>query len=134
MYDDIINLPHHKSASRKHMSVSDRAAQFAPFSALTGYDDAVRETARIIEDKIELDEYEKEKINGVLLFIRECVNEKPKIKITYFIPDDKKSGGEYVTKQCRAERILDYENKIVLDDGAEVSADSIVSIDICDNR
>lgn len=128
-YDDIINLPHHKSAARKHMAVADRAAQFAPFAALTGYDAAVRETARLTENKIELDEYEKEKINNTLLQIQERINDKQLVKITYFIPDDKKSGGKYVTKSCAVKKISSFERTIILDDGTEIPIDTILAID-----
>ncbi len=128
-YDDIINLPHHKSATRKHMAIADRAAQFAPFAALTGYDDAVRETARLTENKIELDEYEKEKINDTLLQIQERILEQPVIKITYFIPDDKKSGGKYVTKSCAVKKISSFERIVTVDDGTEIPIDNIFSVD-----
>ena len=129
-YDDIINLPHHKSATRRHMPLADRAAQFAPFAALTGYDDAVRETARLTERKTELDEYEKEKINSKLQYIREHIDKGLCIEVTYYIPDEKKSGGAYVTKCGRVERILGFERTIVFDDKTEVLIDSILSLDM----
>ncbi|MBQ4107778.1 MAG: hypothetical protein IJC80_00100 [Clostridia bacterium] len=93
-YEKIINLPHHVSKTRPQMSVHDRAAQFAPYSALSGYEDAVEETARLTDRKIELDEYEKERINANLLaFLSAPIGTRA--KITYFRPDNKKSGGAY---------------------------------------
>lgn len=128
-YDDIINLPHHKSSTRKHMAIADRAAQFAPFAALTGYDDAVRETARLTENKIELDEYEKEKINNTLLQIQERISNEPWVKITYFISDDKKSGGRYVTKSCAVKKISSFERTVTIDDGTEIPIDNIFLVE-----
>lgn len=96
-YDDIINLPHHKSITHSHMSMIDRAAQFSPFAALPCYGDAVKETARITDAKIELDESEKALINEKLLMIAEHLDNKPLVSITYFNPDTKKKGGEYLT-------------------------------------
>ncbi len=133
-YDDIINLPYRRSATRKHMPVSDRAAQFAPFAALTGYDDAVREAARITDRKIELDDYEKEKINNTLLYIKERIEEGLLIEITYFVPDDKKSGGEYLTKQGRIKKLADFEGIIELDGGAEIFVGNVTEIKILTNR
>ena len=82
IYNDIINLPYKKSLKRKHMSVSDRAAQFAPFSALTGYDELVEETARLTDIKIELDEYEKNEINRKLMFLNDRIEERNEVRIT----------------------------------------------------
>ena len=93
-YDDIINLPHHVSPTRQRMSMHDRAAQFAPFSALVGYDDAVAETARLTEARPELDEQEQRIINEQLAFIVEHIKEQPEVSIKYFVPDERKSGGK----------------------------------------
>ncbi len=128
-YDDIINLPHHSSPTRKRMPIPDRAAQFAPFSALTGYDDAVRETARLTEKKIELDEYEKEKINLKLQYIQEHIDERPDIELTYYVPDEKKSGGAYVTKIGAVDKITGFERTVVFNDGTEIAIDNILSVD-----
>ena len=91
MYDDIINLPHHVSAARPQMSMMDRAAQFSPFAALTGYDAAIKETARLTDQKIELDDYEKEEINDKIQLIAEHLGEDFEIVITYFQPDGRKA-------------------------------------------
>ena len=96
-YDDIINLPHHQSATRPHMSNYDRAAQFAPFAALTGYDDAVKETARLTDRRIELDEGEKAAIDQRLLLVQERLPEPTEVTITYFVSDKRKAGGAYVS-------------------------------------
>ena len=95
-YDDIINLPHHVSPTRQRMSMHDRAAQFAPFAALVGYDDAVAETARLTESRPELDEQEQRIINEKLAYIAEHINEHPEVCIKYFVPDERKSGGAIV--------------------------------------
>src|SRR5574344_2002509 len=100
-YEDIINLPHHQSVTRAHMSNYDRAAQFAPFAALTGYDDAVKETARLTDKKVELDEYSKDALNERLNMIQDAIDEQPEVSITYFLLDKKKSGGAYVTATDR---------------------------------
>jgi len=88
-YDDIINLPHHQSATRPHMPNYDRAAQFSPFAALTGYDNAVKETSRLTDKKVELDEYSKDALNDRLNMIQDTLDEQPEVSITYFLPDKK---------------------------------------------
>ena len=113
-YDDIINLPHHQSLTRPHMSAYDRAAQFSPFAALTGYEDAVAETARLTGKKAELDEYGKSDLNERLNIIQDTLDEQPKVSITYFLPDKKKSGGEYVTVSGCVKKIDEYEHIVVM--------------------
>ena len=95
-YDDIINLPHHVSPTRQRMSLRDRAAQFAPFSALVGYEEAVAETARLTESRPELDEQEQQVINERLTCIAARISEHPEVCIKYFVPDERKSGGAIV--------------------------------------
>ena len=90
-YDDIINLPHHASSTRPRMSMHDRAAQFAPFAALVGYDDAVAETARLTEYRPELDEQEQRAINERLAYITAHIHEQPEVRIKYFVPDEYKN-------------------------------------------
>ena len=96
-YDGIINLPHHTSPKRLRMSMLDRAAQFSPFAALTGYDSAIKETARLTEERIELDENEQEALDVQLQIIREHLKEKPEITVTYFQQDVRKAGGAYLS-------------------------------------
>mgnify|MGYP001770050560 CR=1 FL=1 len=127
-YDDIIDLPHHQSATRPHMSNYDRAAQFAPFAALTGYDDAVKETARLTDKKVELDEYSKDALNERLNMIQDAINEQPEVSITYFLLDKKKSGGAYVTATDRVKKIDEYENIVLLQDGTKIPIDDIAEI------
>ena len=104
-YDDIINLPHYVSKKRPQMSIEARSAQFAPFAALTGYDEKVKETARLTDRKIELEDGQKEILNNKLLYILENIEEKPEITFTYFIKDTKKSGGKYIEKTGIARKI-----------------------------
>ena len=104
-YRDIINLPHHVSSKRPQMSMLDRAAQFSPFAALTGYDDAIHETARLTNDKVNLSEEEKETLDRKQQILLERLGEHPALTVTYFIPDAKKSGGAYVTKSGSLKKI-----------------------------
>ena len=98
-YSDIINLPHPESRTHPRMPRSDRAAQFAPFAALTGYDDAVAEAGRLTSSKIELDENELERLDRALAYLTEHQAAHPAVTVTYFVPDDKKSGGAYFTRE-----------------------------------
>lgn len=128
-YDDIMNLPHHVSATRPHMSAIDRAAQFSPFAALTGYGDAIKETARLTGERVELDEYMKDVLSVRLQIIADQLKEHPEIAITYFQPDEKKNGGAYVTVIGRVKKIDEYERVVVMIDGTRVPIDEIASID-----
>ncbi len=128
-YDDIIHLPRHVSATRPHMSVSDRAAQFSPFAALTGYDAAIKETARLTDKRIKLDEYIKEELSDRLQIIADRIKEHPEIAITYFQPDEKKNGGAYVTEISMVKKIDKYEQVVVMSDGTAISIDEIISIE-----
>ena len=111
------------------MDKINRAAQFAPFAALTGYDEAVIETARLTDSKLELDEYTKEELNRKLNFISENIDDLPETSITYFVPDKKKSGGKYVTKKGYIKRIREYESDVVFDDGTEILINDIIHIE-----
>ena len=115
-YDDLINLPHHVSAKRPQMSRSARAAQFAPFSALVGLDDEMEETARLTDAKPELEEAEKEKINRVLLEIRNNPQKETAAELTFFRPDGRKDGGAIITRPCTVRRIDEIERKLILSD------------------
>ena len=127
-YDDIINLPHHISKKHPQMSLEARAAQFAPFAALTGYDDAVKETARLTNERIDLDEEAKMMLDAKLQVIREQLSEKPLVTITYFVPDAKKDGGKYVTINGNVKKIDDYKHLIILDNSVEIPIDEIIDI------
>ncbi|HCA29269.1 MAG TPA: hypothetical protein DEP23_06775 [Ruminococcaceae bacterium] len=128
-YDDIINLPHHVSTTRPHMAVADRAAQFSPFAALTGYDAAVKETARLTGERIELSEDIKDTLSNRLQIIADRIKEQPEIAITYFQPDAKKNGGAYVTAISTAKKIDEYERVFVMTDGTAIPIDEIINID-----
>ena len=128
-YDDIINLPHHVSATRPHMTAVDRAAQFSPFAALTGYDSAIKETARLTDKRIQLDESVKDSLSDRLQIIADRIQEHSEIAITYFQPDAKKKGGAYVTAISSIKKIDEYERVVVMNDGKAIPIGEIVSID-----
>ena len=126
-YEKIINLPHHVSKTRPQMSRSDRAAQFAPYSALSGYEEAVEETARLTDKKQELDEYEKEKINSTLLSVLSAPTDT-KVKITFFRPDEKKEGGAYVSVVGEIGRFDEITREITLVGGSPIRLDDIIEM------
>ena len=128
-YDDIINLPHHISPTRKQMSMHDRAAQFAPFAALVGYDDAVAETARLTETRPELDEQEQRAINERLAYIAEHIHEQPEVFIRYFVPDERKSGGAIVEFSGKVKKVLPDKRIMVFSTDMHIPIVDI--IDIC---
>ncbi|MBS3938148.1 MAG: hypothetical protein KGZ50_06215 [Peptococcaceae bacterium] len=128
-YDDIINLPRHTSKSRPHMSAHDRAAQFSPFAALTGYDSAITETGRLTDKKVELDEYSKADLNEKLSKINGQIDEQPQVSITYFQPDKKKAGGTYITATGVVKKINPYERTVVMQDATMIPMDDISEID-----
>lgn len=125
-YDDIINLPHHQSATRPRMSNADRAAQFSPFAALTGHDAAIKETSRLTESRVELDEYELEKLKAKLQIILE--NPGMEITVTYFQPDERKSGGSYLTVTGCVKRIDEYEHTLIFTDKTSIPLEQISGI------
>ena len=127
-YDDIINLPHHVSKSHPQMSLLNRAAQFSPFAALTGHEAAIQETARLTDSFIELDEDRKERLNEQLQMIMENLEQKPECEITYFQPDEKKTGGSYVTVCGRIKKIDRLEHRIIFTDGTVLPIKHLYSI------
>lgn len=127
-YDDIINLPHHVSKKHPQMSMESRAAQFAPFAALTGYEDAVRETARLTEKRIDLDEGLKNILNNKLQYVLENLNNNPEITCTYFIYDKKKNGGKYVKKTGNVKKVDMVEKYIIFLDKSKILIDEIINI------
>ena len=129
-YDDIINMPHHISKKHPRMSLENRSAQFAPFAALTGYEDEVEEIARITDKKIEITDEVKSIINLKLKTIQEKINTKPKVTITYFIPDSKKEGGSYKIVTSNVMKIDKYKQTIVLKDKTEIPINFITNINI----
>jgi len=107
----------------------DRAAQFSPFAALTGYDAAVKETARLTEDRVELDEYEKSALNDRLQIVQERLPDTPVIAITYFVPDERKSGGAYCTEMGIIKKIDYYERTVIMRSGTHIPIDEIIGIE-----
>lgn len=127
-YDDIINLPHHVSKKHPRMSLEARSAQFAPFAALTGYDEVITETARLTNQRIEINEELKEVLDEKLQIIKKNIHTKPNITVTYFVPDSKKDGGKYLTVTGKVVKIDDYKQKIVLEKNIEISISEIIEI------
>ena len=126
-YEDIINLPHPVSKRHKPMPVEDRAAQFAPFAALTGHQAAIEETARITEARIELDEEVKEHLN--MQFQELLAEPGRKIQVVYYVPDGRKSGGSYVTRVGTVKKIDEYQKTLVLEDGSRIPLEDISEIE-----
>lgn len=133
-YDDIIDLPYQKSQKHPHMDLYDRAAQFSPFAALTGFDDAIAETGRITEERIELDENAKEAMDSCYREIREKLKdkgeEKPFVTVTYFRADSVKEGGAYVTVEGRIKKIDENSHRLILEDGLGVDMDEVIGVGI----
>ena len=128
-YDDIINLPHHVSKTRPQMPMSDRAAQFAPFAALTGYDSAIKETGRLTDEKIELDDEALTVLDRKYQLLMDALDDAPEIEITYFKPDERKAGGKYVSATGTVKKVDDFERLITMQDGLKIPMDDVLSID-----
>ena len=128
-YDDIINLPHHVSKTRPQMSMLDRAAQFSPFAALTGYDAAIKETGRLTDEKVNLSEEEKEALDRKQQILLEKLADHPALTVIFFVPDEKKSGGEYVTKRGKLKKIDEFERLMQLADGTKIPLDDVAEIE-----
>ena len=129
-YDDIIDHPHHVSTQHPRMSMTDRAAQFSPFAALTGYGDVIKETARVTDRKPELSESEKTELDYKLQKVCDYPGEKPTVSITYFVPDLKKAGGSYRTISGQIKKIEDYKKQVVLLDKSTIDIDCILEIQL----
>lgn len=127
-YDDIINLPHHVSSTRPHMSIEERAAQFSPFAALTGHEDAIKETARQTEWEIILDENELEILDEKLKAILSDKSDNKNIKVVYYVPDENKNGGKYVECSGRVKKMDEYRHVLVMEDGTEINVGRIADI------
>ena len=127
-YDDIIHLPHHVSSTRAHMPLPDRAAQFMPFRALTGYEDAVHETARLTDEKVELTEDEKTLLDMRLQQLADAIDNQPKVMLTYFQPDKKKAGGAYITVAGQLKKMDDFEGVLILAGGERILIEDILEI------
>lgn len=128
-YEDIIHMPHHVSAKRRRMPMLDRAAQFSPFAALTGYDAAIRESGRLTDEAAELDVDAQEMLNRKLQALAHRLAERPEVTVTYFIPDARKSGGAYETISGRLLKIDLYQKVILLEDGSRIPLERIYVIE-----
>ena len=128
-YDEIMGLPHHVSKTRPQMPMSDRAAQFAPFAALTGYDAAIKETGRLTDERIELDVEALSALDMKYQLLMEALDEAPEVTITYFQPDERKAGGKYVSAVGTLKKIDDFERRITMRDGTRIPMDDVLSID-----
>ena len=127
-YERIVGLPHKQSSTRKHMSLHDRAAQFAPFTALTGYESSIQEKSRLTTQRLEIDEYEIEQLNYKLQIIAEHLGDM-KVAITYFVPDALKSGGAYITKSGTVKQIDEYTKTVIMTDKTNIPIEEIINIE-----
>ncbi len=128
-YDHIINHPHHQSKTRPHMSLLDRAAQFAPFAALTGYDESVNEAARTTDERIELSETQVDELNLIQSYLTEHLSDALQVTITFFVPDKKKAGGKYITKEGIIKKIDEYKKVYVMEDGTVIPIADVLKIE-----
>jgi len=128
-YDDIIELPHHVSDRHPQMPLSDRAAQFSPFAALTGYDAAVEETARWTEEKRELTEEQKLILSARLRELQGAIRSAPAVTVLFFVPDARKAGGSYQTLQGRVKKIDEYSGLLELTDGTLIPFEDILGLE-----
>lgn len=131
LYRDILNIPYPNPEIEKDFPDAVlRGAQFAPFAALTGHDEAISETSRQTDEKILLSESQQEELNRVLRYLLERLDEQPNISVTYFVPDTKKQGGAYITKQDALVKFRTTEQKLLLADSTEIFIPMIVSLEI----
>lgn len=127
-YNDIINMPHHISVNHRPMNC--RAAQFAPFAAMTGYDDCIDEAARITQEKSELTPDMAAELEKKTAFLVETEQDSPFVTIEYFVPDKKKSGGRYVTVSGNFKRIDEYNKNMILTNGNKIPLDDIFRLEV----
>ena len=127
-YDEIINLPHHVSTTRPQMPLSDRAAQFAPFAALTGYDSAIKETGRLTDERIELDEEALTALDRKYQLLMDTLDDAPEVTIIYFQPDARKAGGQYVSATGTVKKVDTFGRRILLQDGTRIPLDSVYDL------
>ncbi|MGN0978721.1 MAG: hypothetical protein ACI4PT_00120 [Candidatus Avoscillospira sp.] len=128
-YDDILHLPHPTSAKHPRMPIGDRAAIFSPFAALTGHSAAIAETARLTEQKIQLDEDGRSELDEKQRMLEEVIARQPEVTVTWFRPDDKKDGGSYVTTTGNLKRTDGVERVMVMRDGTRIPLDDIIELD-----
>lgn len=129
-YEDMLPMQHPTSKRHPAMSMYDRAAQFSPFAALTGHEDAIKETGRLTDEKMVLTEQKKEELDRVLQILMEHISKRPSVRITFFKADEKKSGGKYLTITEKLVKINDRERCFVFDTGLQIELDDIYEISI----
>lgn len=131
-YDDILHLPHHVSPTRPRMTMAERAAQFSPFAALTGHDEAIRETGRVTVGKIELGEDEKAALDQKQQLILAALEQgdRPVVTVTYFRPDERKEGGEYLTVTGAVKKVDTDRGCLCLTDGRNIPFDALLKIEL----
>ena len=128
-YDDIINLPHPTSKRHPRMPIRDRAAIFSPFAALSGHGAAIAETARLTEQRIELDEDTRAELDWRQAILLGHMDEQPEVTITWFQPDERKDGGAYLTATGRLKKLRELERLLVLADGTEIPLEDVVALE-----
>ena len=127
-YDEIMELPHHVSKTRPQMPLSDRAAQFAPFAALTGYDSAIKETGRLTDERIELGEEALAALDRKYQLLMDTLDDAPEVTIIYFQPDERKAGGQYVSATGTVKKVDTFGRRILLQDGTRIPLDSVYDL------
>ena len=127
-YSDIINLPHHVSHNHPQMPMMARAAQFAPFAALTGYDAVIHETARLTDKQVELEEYDNDRLNRIFSELMDSLEKHPMVTVSYFKPDEHKAGGAYMTVSGKLKKIDTYEQIMKMEDGTVIPIGSIMDL------
>ena len=128
-YDDMLDLPHHVSPNRRRMTQAERAAQFAPFAALTGYGDAIDEAARLTMRQVELGEAEREELDRKLRVVKDKLDGRPVLSVTYFVPDPRKAGGRYDVYAGAARRIVPETYSLEFEGGRVIDIDDIIDIE-----
>ena len=128
-YEDIVNLPRHISKVHPQATMADRAARFSPFAAISGYEDMVKEAARVTEERIDITDATKELLNDKLNMIIEFLDEEPEVTITYFEPDKKKDGGAYISITGTVKRIDEYERIVLMSDDKKIRIEEIYAIE-----
>ena len=128
-YEDIVNLPRHISKVHPQATMADRAARFSPFAAISGYEDMVKEAARVTEERIDITDATKELLNEKLNIIIEFLDEAPEVTITYFEPDKKKDGGAYISITGTVKRIDEYERIVLMSDDKKIRIEEIYAIE-----
>ena len=129
-YDDIIDMPRPVCRRSCRMTNYDRAAQFSPFAALTGYDAVITETGRLTDSSIELDESRKEVLNERLRYVLSVLSQQPRVRITYFREDERKAGGAYVTVSGRVKKVDAYDHAIILTDGQVIPLETVRDLEV----